>query len=282
MEVTIVRDPPNTSDSASVSMRSSICVELAEAYTTSTSVAAIRASSRARRMVRTSGSGRSRQALSGTAAGRGDPEDLGHLKRGRRVVPLEPQAETALPITAASASAEWRDGFVRLTRIAHHTKAIVHPVEQAVDRIDAACDRGVEPALAQEIDGGHYGREARGLFLTDRRVRAAQLELEAHQAGSGISNGAVEQQRRRIRWSAIEECRQVLRRRSAASAIRAEDDTRAIVGIDRGFARRCRCAITNAVARCRPCDAASSAESLRGLESGCVPTTPSGTPLRTR
>jgi len=120
--------------------------------------------------------------------------------------------------------------FIRLTRIAHHTKAIVHPVEQVVDRIDAACDRGVEPALAQEIDGGHYSREARGLLLTDRRVRAAQLELEAHQAGSGISNGAVEQQRRRIRWSAIEECRQVLRRRSAASVIRAENDTRAIVG----------------------------------------------------
>ena len=68
MEVTIVRDPPNTSDSACVSTRSSICVELAEAYTTSTSEATIRASSRARRMVRTSGSGRSGQALSGTAA----------------------------------------------------------------------------------------------------------------------------------------------------------------------------------------------------------------------
>ena len=122
MEVTIVRDPPNTSGQClRLDAIQHLRRGLAEGVPTSTSVATIRASSRARRMVRTSGSGRSGQALSGTAAlDAATPDEPRPIlsAAGAPVVPRSSHTPNP-PSPSRSrvvARAEWRDRFASGSR----------------------------------------------------------------------------------------------------------------------------------------------------------------------
>ena len=67
--------------------------------------------------------------------------------------------------------------------------------------------------------------------MADRGVRPSQLELHAGEAGGGVADRALEEQRRRVRRSAREQGVEILLRGLTARAPRAEHDAGVVVAI---------------------------------------------------
>ena len=196
--------------------------------------------------MRTSGSGLSGQAIERNRCAR--RRHAGNLRQRRRPARprhlgvFQPQPETTFAEHEAGARRiERRHRRVRLTRGIQHAEPVVNTEEEVVDRVDAAGYHRIEPPLTQQIDRRHDRRQARGFLVRQRGVWSAQLHLEAGQAGRGVANSAVEEQRRGAGRAAGEERGEVVGGGLTPGTVRPEHHASTIVPrVRQRVARLCR------------------------------------------
>ena len=104
-------------------------------------------------------------------------------RRAGPVVVLEHEQERAFAHQEAAAIGVV--GPARLVIRRHHLEPVVHAVEDQLEDVGAAGEDGRRAAAPDQPRRELDGREARRFLVRQRRVRAAQAELEARRPTPG-------------------------------------------------------------------------------------------------